>query len=140
MKTQFQIALLSAACAALVLPAAAQTQTAPTSQTINQRKDNQQDRIGNGVQSGELTAGETRSLERKESNLNKEEKLMRSEDGGKLTTADKKALNQQQNQLSRDIYKDKHNGAVQNTDPKVKSVSSSAISRSASRKASRAAR
>src|SRR5262245_4887636 len=116
MKTQLQIALLSAACATLWLPVAAQTQT--TSQTINQRKDNQQDRIANGVQSGELTAGETRSLERKEANLNKEENLMRREDGGKLSGADKKALNQQQNQLARDIYKDKHNGAVQNTDPK----------------------
>jgi hypothetical protein len=116
MKTQLQIALLSAACATLWMPVAAQTQT--TSQTINQRKDNQQDRIANGVQSGEFTAGETRSLERKEANLNKEEKLMRREDGGKLSGADKKALNQQQNQLARDIYKDKHNGAVQNTDPK----------------------
>jgi hypothetical protein len=112
--------MLTAACAALLLPAAAQTQTnsAPTGQSIQQRKENQQDRIGNGVASGQLTAGETANLEKKESNLNKEEKLMRSEDKGKLTSADKKALNQQQNQLSNQIYKDKHNAAVQNTNPK----------------------
>ena len=120
MKNEIRIAMLTAACAALLLPAAAQTQTnsAPTGQSIQQRKENQQDRIGNGVASGQLTAGETANLEKKESNLNKEEKLMRSEDKGKLTSADKKALNQQQNQLSNQIYKDKHNAAVQNTDPK----------------------
>ena len=120
MKNEIRIAMLTAACAALLLPAAAQTQTnsAPTGQSIQQRKENQQDRIGNGVASGQLTAGETANLEKKESNLNKEEKLMRSEDKGKLTSADKKALNQQQNQLSNQIYKDKHNAAVQNTNPK----------------------
>lgn len=115
-----RIALMSTACAAMLLPAAAQTQTTPDQkpQTIQQRKENQQDRIANGVGSGQLTAGEAGNLERKESNLNKEENLMRKEDNGKLTNADRKALNQQQNQLSNQIYKDKHNASAQNTDPK----------------------
>ena len=43
---------------------------------------------------------------------------MRKMDDGKLTTADKKTLTQQQNQLSKQIYQDKHNAAVQNTNPK----------------------
>jgi hypothetical protein len=93
------------------------TTNTPTSTTINQRKENQQDRIGQGVQSGQLSAGEAATLENKESSLNKEEKLMRSEDNGKLTSQDKKALTQQQNQLSNQIYTDKHNAAVQNTNP-----------------------
>ena len=119
MKINTRIVLCSAALAALMLPAMAQNSN-PTNPpaTINQRKENQQDRIANGVASGELTAGETANLEKKESNLNKEEKLMRSEDGGKLTGADRKVLNQQQNQLSKQIYQDKHNAAVQNTNPK----------------------
>jgi hypothetical protein len=71
-----------------------------------------------GVKSGELTAGETSNLEKKESNLNQEERDMRKLDNGKLTTADKKTLTQQQNQLSNQIYKDKHNAGVQNTNPK----------------------
>lgn len=116
MKINTRIVLCSAALAALMLPAMAQTSNPPA--TINQRKENQQDRIANGVASGELTAGETANLEKKESNLNKEEKLMRSEDNGKLTGADRKVLNQQQNQLSKQIYQDKHNAAVQNTNPK----------------------
>jgi hypothetical protein len=83
-------------------------------QTIQQRKENQQDRIGQGVQSGQLTAGETKNLETKEAGLNKEERTMRSEDDGHLTAADRAKLNNQQNHLSNQIYDDKHNGAVQN--------------------------
>jgi hypothetical protein len=82
-------------------------------QTIAQRKENQQHRIANGVKSGQLTAGETARLEKKESNLNKETRADRAANGGKLTTAEKKQVNHQQNKLSKDIYKDKHNSAVQ---------------------------
>src|SRR5579864_1604852 len=119
MKINTRIVLCSTALAALMLPAMAQnSNTTNPPATINQRKENQQDRIANGVASGQLTAGETANLERKESNVNKEENLMRSENNGKLTGADRKAINQQQNQLSNQIYQDKHNAAVQNTNPK----------------------
>ena len=70
------------------------------------------------MKSGELTAGETTNLEKKEADINQEERDMRKLDDGKLTTADKKTLTQQQNQLSKQIYQDKHNSAVQNTNPK----------------------
>jgi hypothetical protein len=117
---KMKITFLSAALAILALPVVAQTTNpAPvTGGTIQDRKENQQDRIANGVKSGELTAGETSNLEKKESNLNHEEKDMRSLDNGKLTAADKTTLNQQQNKLSGQIYQDKHNAAMQNTDPK----------------------
>ena len=104
-------ALFFAALAAMALPALAQS-------TIQQRKENQQDRIANGVQSGQLTAGEGAKLEGKEATLNQEERDMRKMDNGKLTAADRATINQQQNQLSRQIYRDKHNAAVQNTNPK----------------------
>jgi len=113
MKTTMKSVLLSATTVALMLPAMAQT-----SQSINQRKENQQDRIANGVQSGELTAKETQKLEKKESDLNQEERDMRKLDNGHLTTADKATLNQQQNQLSKDIYKQKHDAQTQNVNPK----------------------
>jgi hypothetical protein len=120
MKNSIQFALMSAALAVFALPAVAQsTQSTPvTGESIQDRKENQQDRIANGVKSGELTAGETTNLEKKEAGLNQEERDMRSLDNGKLTGADKATLNQQQNQLSNQIYQDKHNSAVQNTDPK----------------------
>jgi hypothetical protein len=77
--------------------------------SIAQRKENQQDRIANGVKSGQLTPGETANLEKKEAAINKETSADRAANGGKLTPAEKAQVNQQQNKLSKQIYNDKHN-------------------------------
>ena len=87
--------------------------SAQTSEEINQRKENQQDRVAQGVKSGQLTAGETAHLEKQEAAINHEEKAMRAQDNGHLTKADRKVINEQQNQESRRIYKDKHNARKQ---------------------------
>jgi len=79
---------------------------------IAQRKENQQQRIAQGVKSGSLTPKETSHLENKEANLNKEIRNDRKANGGNLTDNEKKQINQQQNTLSKDIYRDKHNGAT----------------------------
>lgn len=119
MNNPIKITVLSAALAILALPVVAQSNTTPvTGESIQDRKENQQDRIAQGVKSGQLTAGETANLEKKEASLNQEERDMRKLDNGKLTSADKATLNQQQNQLSKQIYQDKHNAAAQNTNPK----------------------
>ena len=107
---------LALATALTVVPAAMFAQNAtPTPpvdrKTINQRKVDQQDRIAQGVRSGQLTAGETSRLEHQEAGLNREERGMRAQDNGRLTRQDKRTLNHQQNQESRRIYKDKHNRA-----------------------------
>lgn len=65
MKSTIKISLFSTALAFLALPAVAQNSATSTAQTIQQRKENQQDRIAQGVKSGELTAGETTNLEKK---------------------------------------------------------------------------
>jgi hypothetical protein len=80
--------------------------------TINQRKHYQQNRIANGIANGQLTSGEAKNLETKEAGINREERLMREEDQGSVTKADRAALNQQQNQLSKQIYADRHNSAT----------------------------
>src|ERR1700678_1914583 len=82
---------------------------AQLSAEIQQRKDYQQERIANGVKSGQLTPGETRNLESKEAGLNREERNMRAQDNGHLTAGDKSRLNRQQNHLSDQIYDKKHN-------------------------------
>jgi hypothetical protein len=94
-------------------PVAAPAADAPKPGTVGERKENQQDRIAQGVQSGQLTSGETKNLETKEAGLNKEDSTMRSEDDGHLTAADRTKLNNQQNKLSNQIYDDKHNAAQQ---------------------------
>lgn len=89
-------------------PAPPPTSPVPaTRPTINQRKENQQDRIGNGVKNGTLTPGQTSHLEHQEAGINHEERGMRAQDNGKLTAQDRKTLHQQQNQESRRIARDK---------------------------------
>ena len=80
---------------------------------IQERKENQQDRIAQGVKSGQLTAGETARLETKEAGLNKEVRSERQANGGTLTPQERRQVNRQQNRLSNQIYRDKHNGRRQ---------------------------
>ncbi len=80
---------------------------------IQDRKENQQDRIAQGVKSGSLTPPETANLEHKEAGLNKEIRHDRRQNGGNLTNKEKAQVNRQQNHLSRNIYRDKHNAARQ---------------------------
>jgi hypothetical protein len=80
---------------------------------IHDRKENQQDRIAQGVKSGSLTPKETGNLEHKEAGLNKEIHNDRKANGGNLTNKQKAQVNRQQNRLSKNIYNDKHNAARQ---------------------------
>ena len=104
------------ASALVIAPAAMIAQTVPTpganDHNIGQRKVDQQDRIANGVKSGQLTAGETGRLEHQEAGINREEHGMRAQDNGHLTSQDRRTLHAQQNQESRRIYRDKHNANV----------------------------
>ena len=104
----------------IAIPAGAQSQSTSTTSTTNpqaapttiqDRRENQQDRIAQGVKSGQLTPGETANLETKEAALNGEIAADRKANGGTLTQAEKQQVNQQQNQLSKQIYTDKHNSA-----------------------------
>ena len=90
-----------------------QTPDPKPSSEVGKRAENQQDRIAQGVKSGQLTAGETAKLETKEAAINGEVKADRAANGGKLTAAEKTQVNKQQNQVSKQIYQDKHNAATQ---------------------------
>jgi hypothetical protein len=113
-----KFAPLAFAAALILTPSAifAQTAPAPTPPvtpekhaTINQTKENQQDRIAQGVKSAELTAGETAHVEKQEAGINKEEAGMKAQDNGKLTEQDRKTLKKQQAIESKRIYRLKHN-------------------------------
>ena len=81
----------------------------PRVNEINQREQNQQDRIANGVKSGQLTPAETQRLERGEQRLENNEKKDMAKDNGHLTKQDQRKLNREANHMSQRIYKDKHN-------------------------------
>jgi len=76
---------------------------------VGQRQRNQQQRIGNGIQSGRLNANETNHLENREAGVQSEVRADRSANGGRLTAGERRTVNNQQNGLSNSIYKDKHN-------------------------------
>jgi hypothetical protein len=122
MKTILRMASLSATLAVLTLPAMAQSVPAnavpaPTPQTqknvINQRRENQQDRIAQGINTGQLTPRESSNLENREAAINGEIRADRQANGGTMTAAERAKVNNQLNRTSQRIYRDKHNGVRQ---------------------------
>jgi hypothetical protein len=85
------------------------TASAQSRWNINGRERRQQQRIYNGVRSGELTRHETYRLEREQVHINQQEaRFRRSGDG--LSPRELLILEREQNRASRDIYRQKHDG------------------------------
>ncbi len=108
--TKFWVSVMFGA--AMLIPAG-YAQTAPPVHKegrIQQREENQQKRIGQGVASGTLTPRETSNLEHKEGAINREVHRDRVQNGGNLTNKEKAQVNRQQNRVSRQIYRTKHDG------------------------------
>ncbi len=76
---------------------------------VKNRRSDQQARIANGASSGQLTAGESRNLEGREANLNKEVRADRMNNDGRLTGQEQQKINRQQNRMSNAINADRHN-------------------------------
>ena len=81
----------------------------PRVNQVNQRETNQQNRIANGVKTGQLTPGQTARLERGEQRLQNNEKKDMAKDNGHLTKKDQHQLNREANHMSKRIAVDKHN-------------------------------
>src|SRR5580704_13420907 len=84
----------------------------PRVNEVDQRQANQQDRIGQGLQSGSLTAGEAEHLEKNEAKIQQQKNADMAAHGGHLTKSEQNQINREQNAQSRQIYKDKHNSKV----------------------------
>ena len=121
MKNTFTNSLLALAVGGLMLAGSASAQTSTTSgagpgvvdpghprvNEVNKREENQQQRIGNGVKSGKLSAQQTSNLEKREANVQNREKKDMAAHNGHLTKAEQKGINRQQNRSSRGIRRDK---------------------------------
>jgi len=79
----------------------------------NERMGNQDQRIANGLRSGQMTAGEASRADKTQSAIDQQVHNDRVANGGTLTPQERQQVNRQQNHLSRSIYRDKHNGKVQ---------------------------
>jgi len=110
-----------AAASLLTLSAAAQTTTTtsgagpgvvdpghPRVNEVNQREQNQQNRIANGMKNGTLSPKQAANLENREASVENREKKDMAEHNGHLTKAEQRGINRQQNRISKSIYKDKH--------------------------------
>lgn len=74
---------------------------------VKNREENQQDRIDQGVKSGELTPQEAANLEKAEAKIEKDRQTALAD--GKLTPKEKVKLDREQNKLSHKIFVKKHN-------------------------------
>jgi hypothetical protein len=80
----------------------------PRVNEVNQREQNQQDRIANGLKNGTMTPGQAAHVEKQEQHIENQEKRDMAKNNGHLTKAEQKQLNKEQNKTSREIYRDKH--------------------------------
>jgi len=74
---------------------------------IQKREQNQEKRIQQGEQSGQLTPKEAGRLEAQQTKIKQDEERMKAD--GKLTKAERKKLKREQNHASKNIYRKKHN-------------------------------
>lgn len=80
---------------------------------VGQRRDNQQQRIANGIRSGQMSPAEAARTENREQNINRSIAADRQANGGKLTQQEKQNINRRQNSTSRQIYNQRHNDGHQ---------------------------
>ena len=78
----------------------------------NEREANQDQRIANGLRSGQMTSGEAARAESTQSKIDQQVHDDRVANGGKLNGQEKQQINNEQNAASRQIYNEKHNGAT----------------------------
>jgi Skp family chaperone for outer membrane proteins len=86
---------------AFVLPAFAQS-----TPNLDKREENQQQRIAQGVQSGQLTAKETQHLEARETKLASDEAAAKAD--GKVTRKERRKLQREADRDSAAIHRQKH--------------------------------
>ena len=90
--------------------AMAQTAEVPAPDlTVNQRLENQKDRIQAGNKDDQLTKAEATKLRADDAAVRAQEKVYRQAHDGKLTKGEKTQLNRELNRSSRQIYRARHN-------------------------------
>ncbi len=75
----------------------------------NNREANQDQRISNGLRSGQMTSGEAARADRSQSRIDQQVRNDRAANGGRLTGQERQQVNREQNNSSRQIYNENHN-------------------------------
>ncbi|MDY7546894.1 hypothetical protein QN360_15635 [Glaciimonas sp. CA11.2] len=77
----------------------------PRREQVNNRLNNQNNRIKTEVKDGQITKGQARTLHKDDHAIRQEERDMSRQNGGHITKAEQSVLNQQENGVSRQIGK-----------------------------------
>lgn len=80
----------------------------PRRAEVNNRLNNQNKRIDQGVKNGSLTKDQAKQLHKEDRHIRREERRMAAKDGGHITKQDQQKLNRQENRVSRQISNEKH--------------------------------
>jgi uncharacterized membrane protein YebE (DUF533 family) len=110
MKTKTLVGLLAITLAGLSM-------AQPATPNLDKREAQQQQRIDQGVASGQLNAKETNRLEKREAKLAANEAAAKSD--GKVTRAERRKLQHESHRDSRAIHRQKHDGQTAATGAKT---------------------
>lgn len=75
----------------------------PRRKQVNERLQNQNQRINQERREGEISKGQAANLHREDRQIRREERAMASQNGGHITKQEQRTLNQQENAVSRQI-------------------------------------
>lgn len=100
---------IAAAALAVAFAGAAFAQTASTPR-IDQRQENQQQRIDQGVKSGELNQKEAARLQKGQARVQRMEDKATAD--GKVTAKERRKIERAQDKQSKKIYREKHDKQV----------------------------
>ena len=114
MTSRLSLIALALTCSLASASALAQTSTTdipghPRINEVNQRLDNQQNRIQNGVADGQINAKQAARDEKQDANIAQRESRDEAEHGGHLTRQEQKNLNKSLNHDSKRIHRQRVN-------------------------------
>ena len=89
--------------AALLVSTTALAQFTPRQNEVNGRLENQNQRIQNELNQGEISDKRANQLRQQDNAIRQQENAMKNMQGGRITPAEQKALNQQENAISKRI-------------------------------------
>ena len=112
MRTLTKFSMIAAASALIFGMAASNSAMADTAwqkahprrEEVNHRLANQNRRIHDKVEDGQMTHAQAAQLHKDDRQIRQEERDMASQNGSHITKSEDRALNQQENAVSRDIH------------------------------------
>jgi len=111
MKIPSKVLMLMGLCCAGLASTGAMAQDVPDHprvNEVNQRLDNQQARINQGLANGTMTGKQAARDEAHDANIAKRESVDEAKHNGHLTKGEQRRLNRSENRNSRHIYRQKH--------------------------------